>query len=141
MKSCGCLSLSWIKHWMRFTRQYSIWKWIKERCDNLKTKHYKNYWGRWITYPGKWKTFEWFWEDMKDWYKDNLSIDRENNNWNYNKSNCRWMTQKKQMRNTRVNLIYKNKCVTEWCEKLWLNRSTIYTRIRKWLSIKEALGL
>ena len=130
-KSCWCLR---IKHWMNWTRIYWIYNWIKGRCDNLNNK---SYWWKWI--KCEWWTFEEFYKDMKKWYTDNLTIDRRNNNWNYCKSNCRWVTQKINNRNKTTNIIYKWKCISEWAEITWINRSTIFTRIRRNWSIERAL--
>lgn len=137
--SCWC----WIrkKHWMRHTRIYICWDSMIWRCDRKTNSSYKNYWLRWITYDTKWKTFEWFYEDMKEWYEEHLTLDRENNDWDYSKNNCKWTTRKKQARNRRTNITYKWKCITEWCEELWLKRHTIYSKIKKWDTIEQALGL
>ena len=121
------------------SRIYNIWCNLKRRCNN---KDDKDYWARWITYDKKWEKFEWFYEDMKDSYKDNLTIDRINNDWNYCKVNCKWSTHTEQMRNTRYNIQYKWKCLSEWCDDLWLPYWTVYTRIsRGWKTIEEALEL
>ena len=101
-KSCGCYNKeSHVTHWMHATSIYKAWTNIKDRCTNINNPSYKDYWERWITYDEKWETFEWFHEDMKEWYAEHLTIDREDNNWNYSKSNCRWITMKKQCRNRR----------------------------------------
>ena len=140
VKSCGCLVvdvnrklLNNLKHNMVYTRQYSAWEHIKQRCNNKKCRSYKNYGGRGITYDPKWETFEGFWEDMKDGYKDNLTIDRIDNDGNYCKENCRWITHKQQQRNKTDNHFItingENRTVSEWEEKMGFNRNTIYSRI------------
>ena len=136
-KSCWCLELELkTNHWMYWTKMYWVWSSIKNRCND---KNNKYYWWSWITYCDNWNNFEWFYEDMKDSYKEWLSIDRINNNWNYCKDNCRWATAKEQQRNTSFNKIYKWKCISEWCEIFWLNSSTIFNRINKlWRTIEES---
>lgn len=130
------------KHWMKWTRIFNIWCSLRNRCDKKYNLDYKRYGWRWITYCEKWKTFLGFYEDMKEWYANNLEIDRINNDWNYTKDNCRWATRKQQNRNSSNNRIYKWKCISEWCEELWLNYSTVRSRINqsKW-TIEKALEL
>ena len=129
------------RHWMYKTKIYNVWAWLKRRCYDKTIKNYHNYWWRWISYDPKWEKFEWFYYDMKEWYSDELSIDRIDNNWNYCKSNCRWVTHTENNKNRRNNLIYKWRCISDWCEELWLKRKTIYERIRTWKTYKEALQL
>lgn len=70
---------------------------------------------------------------MKEWYSDNLTIDRIKTNWNYCKSNCKWSTRNEQARNTsRTRLIthnWKTQCLKDWCNELWLNYVKIAVRI------------
>lgn len=130
------------KHWMCWTRLYGIWSNLKQRCNNNAKKEYNRYWWRWITYDPKWEKFEWFYEDMKNWYSDNLTIDRIDNDWNYCKENCRWETVYNQVRNRCDNIFYKWKCVTDWCIDLWINKQTYNSRINKlWWTIEEALWI
>lgn len=86
-------------HWMTRTRIYKIRENIKTRCNNPNIEFYKNYWGRWI--KCEWKSFEEFYNDMKEWYEEHLTIERDNVNWNYCKSNCCWATRAEQQQNTR----------------------------------------
>lgn len=91
--SCGCAKKDIVHltgtHKMTKTRPYRIWSGIKTRC-NTNSYQYKYYYGKGIKICKRWNRFENFWEDMKDTYKDNLSIDRIDNNKGYCKNNCRW---------------------------------------------------
>jgi hypothetical protein len=140
-KSCWCLKLepTYLIHNMTGTKIYKSWDSMKRRCNKNKDWNYKNYWWRWIAYDKKWEKFEWFYEDMWSTYKEWLSIDRIDNNWHYNKKNCKWSTSTQQARNRRSNIMYKWKCIAEWFEELWLSRSTYYRRINKWWTIEKAL--
>lgn len=111
-KSCGCYHSERVSqankdlkttHGEKKTRLYRIWKGMKQRCFNPNDKDYEKYGGRGITICDEWK------EDFckfKSWalasgYAQELSIDRIENNGNYEPSNCRWATQSQQNSNRR----------------------------------------
>jgi len=82
------------------TRLYKIWCNMKSRCNNKNILGYSNYGGRDISIDPAWNVFIIF----KNWalsngYSDNLTIDRINNDGNYEPSNCRWATKTVQARN------------------------------------------
>lgn len=126
-----------MSHWMCYTKIYRVYDWVKQRCNNKNTTSFNMYWWRWI--KCLWNNFEEFYEDMWENYKEWLQLDRIDNNWNYCKENCRWVTPKNNSRNTRKNIVYKWKCLAEWCEELNLNYKTIYSRLKKWISFEKAL--
>lgn len=147
-KTCWCLRVkNWKEfsylnfnnrtHWMSRTKLYDIFKQIKQRTDNINCKTYPLYWWRWI--KCEWNSFEEFITDMWLSYEHWLSLNRIDNNWNYCKDNCQWSTQKQQMRNTRRNVLYKWKCLTDWCEELNINRSSVFNRMKRWWNIEKAL--
>jgi hypothetical protein len=75
---------------------------MKARCSNPNTKYYKDYGGRGIQVCERWiHSFENFLEDMGEKPSPNHSMDRVDNNGNYEPSNCRWATAKEQASNTR----------------------------------------
>ena len=98
-KSCGCDK---IKHGESNTRLYRTWKSMKSRILNLNNEFYKDYGGRGITICNEWLEFIPF----RDWslthgYKENLQIDRKENEGNYEPTNCRWATAKENANNRR----------------------------------------
>ena len=97
-----------IKHRETKTRLYNIWVGIKGRCTNQKDTGWGYYGGRGISVYEEWKTH---YEIFRDWsilngYENSLTIDRIDNNGNYEPSNCRWVDRTIQSRNTKR--IYSN---------------------------------
>lgn len=80
----------------------------------------------------RWSKFENFLEDMGE-APTGTSIDRINNDGNYEPGNCRWSDQKAQSRNTRRNVKITMDGVTltveDWAEKLHINKQTLWYRI------------
>jgi len=151
-KSCGCLLKEHkgrpLKYWhpkINITSNiYMIWAGMIQRCTNSNNKAYKNYGGRGIKVCDRWLKFENFYKDVGD-PPEGLTLDRINNNGNYEPNNWRFATRKKQNRNTRKNHLftYNNeiKCLPELSEKYNINIKTLTSRLNKDLSIKEALTI
>jgi len=84
-------------------RLYRIWQSMKSRCYYQKNRCYRNYGGRGIRVCDEWLgSFDSFanWA-LSNEYADNLTIDRINNNGNYEPDNCRWITNAEQQKNKR----------------------------------------
>lgn len=109
VKSCGCKHYEpSTKHGQSDTVLYAIWRTMKSRCMNPNSEKYPRYGGRGIKVCDEWvddfKAFsEWA---TANGYRKGLSIDRINNDGNYEPSNCRWSTPKEQANNTSRNLKY-----------------------------------
>ena len=122
-------------------RLYIIYSWIKQRCWYEKHNRYKNYWWRWI--KNEWESFDEFYKDMWESYKEWLSIDRIDNDWNYNKLNCQWVTQKIQQNKRWNNIIleynWEALSITQWSERLWYKRWILHSRYRKGWSTEKII--
>lgn len=118
VQSCGCL-----RHELPLKRRthgeaakrnpsrlYRIWQAMRDRTTNPRASNYIYYGARGISVCRDWQDFAAF----RDWamahgYADNLSIDRVNNDGNYEPDNCRWATQKQQVNNSRPKGTVKRK--------------------------------
>ena len=98
--SCGCLYKETRGHWthgMSKMPVYEVWQAMIQRCTNPRNARYNDYGGRGITVCDHWLKFENFYEDMGE--PNGLTLDRIDNNGNYEKSNCRWTTYEVQNNN------------------------------------------
>ena len=140
-QSCGCLrhkSPPNKTHGMKGTNVYGVWSSIKTRCFNPKRKAYKNYGGRGITmYPAWVNDFQAFYNyvsQLPHFGEEGYTLDRIDNDGNYEPNNLRWTDRKTQARNRRNNsfIEYKGKPITlaEAAEKSRVNTATLRNRIK-----------
>lgn len=102
-KSCGCHKIKVsTTHGMTKHILYSVWHDMMNRVYNPKNKSFKDYGERGISVCERWKDINNFIEDMYLTFEDGLTIDRINNDGNYEPSNCRWATKEIQARNRRA---------------------------------------
>ena len=138
-KSCGCLAHD--IHVKQFEthgittggkpRTFIIWNGMKARCLNPKSTTYPAYGGRGILVCKEWLTFENFhnWA-MANGYADNLTIDRIDNNGNYEPDNCRWLdaiTNRKMQRSAKyITICGITKNISDWCKELNISKTIAY---------------
>jgi hypothetical protein len=145
VKSCGCynremtrLRKPGLKHgYAHKERLYEVWKNMKRRCYAPNNERFQFYGGKGVIVCDEWK------EDYaafrkwahKNGYAQGLTIDRIDNDGNYEPSNCRWATAKVQENNMSRNhiLTYRGESLTiaEWADRLGVTYSTINHRVQR----------
>lgn len=154
-KSCGCYAREITvghrtKHgWSRRTEPrhdiYDIWVCMKARCLNPENANYNNYGGRGIAVCDRWLQFENFLADMGERPSKKHSIDRIENNGNYEPGNCRWATKLEQSKNRRTNrkVIYQGEelCSSDLAVLANVSPTTINRRLNKGLTPEQIVGM
>ena len=151
-RSCGCLAIDVtrersVTHGMRKSPAYSSWRSMKDRCLRESNPYYVRYGGRGITICDRWlNSFECFVADMGDRPGLEYSIDRIENEGNYEPGNCRWATRKEQSNNRRkatprllIEFNGESRTVDEWAKYLGVKPGTIHHRRWLGLSIENVL--
>lgn len=123
---------------------YGLWGLMIYRCDSPNHSSYHNYGGRGIDVCDRWREdFLAFAADMGVRPSRKHSIDRIDNDGNYEPSNCRWATQRQQSRNSRRNhwqtIDGTTLCLTDWCNLYDMHPATVRSRARRGWSFEEAL--
>lgn len=152
-KSCGCLNRELTiqrnsKHNeiqnKQKSRLYKIWADMRRRCSSDNRKDSKNYKDKGIKVCDEWNDFS----NFKTWalsngYQDDLTIERLDNSKNYCPENCCWISKSEQSKNRSTNhyITFNNetKTLTDWSRETGINRTTIYSRLRKGWSIERTL--
>lgn len=139
-KSCGCFKSEYMKnkmtrHGESKTKLHSVWISMNSRCTLNTTTYYKNYGGRGISVCEEWRNS---FETFRDWsnkngYGEHLSIDRINNDGNYEPTNCRWTDRTTQQNNNRYNRLVtingKTHTMAQWARLYKLNYGTFKYRV------------
>jgi hypothetical protein len=143
VSSCGCAredNHAPIKHGLSDTPEYSAYKDMVGRCTNPKIKTYRLYGGRGITVCKRWLgSIEAFYKDMGPrpgpGPGPGYELDRENNDKGYSKSNCRWVTHKKNSDNRqnsiRVRCKGRTRSISEWAEEIGVTYESLYRRYKR----------
>lgn len=149
-KSCGCKRGNRNAGGLHKHSIYKIHHKMKQRCYDKNRKDYVEYGGRGIKICDEWllskgegflNFYEW---SIENGWKEGLTIDRINNDGNYEPNNCRWTTIKEQSNNTRRNryIEYNGKIqsMSAWCDELNLPYGTIRSRIQRGWSPDRAFA-
>lgn len=146
----------WIKN-PKTKQIYRMWHGAMSRCNNPNNPHYKDYGGRGIKVCKRWHKFENFLSDEYEAYdahrqlvgnhRKDLSIDRINNNRNYEPGNIRYVSQKVQCNNKRPGndkfFTYEGqtKNISQWAEILPIKYVTLLWRLNNDWSVEKALSI
>ena len=143
VQSCGCLyneNRATIRrtHGLSKSKIYDVWCNMKDRCLKTTDNRYKDYGGRGITIYPAWihdfKAFYNYVSKLPHFGEKGYSLDRIDNNGNYEPNNLRWATAKEQTRNQRTNVIveYQSELMIleDAAQKSGINRGTLFNRIK-----------
>jgi hypothetical protein len=129
----------------RKTREYVIWLGIKQRCHghHVTSQMKKNYRDRGIVMCSRWRSsFASFLSDMGP-CPASMTIERKDNDGNYEPSNCVWASRTAQNRNKRNNVRItfdgRTACLPEWSEITGINEETLRSRLTRGWPIERAL--
>lgn len=145
-KSCGCYRRDLpTKHGEasghRKTKEYVAWTHAKARCHNPKHPYYQWYGARGISMCPEWREdYSKFLADMGP-RPEGCSLDRVNNDGNYEPGNCRWVSMKEQSRNKRSNIVItfegQEMIASDWEKKFGVRKDYISKRLRNGMNMKD----
>lgn len=151
-KSCGCTpggraGRPRVSHQLSKTPEYRVWVYLRERCLNPKCPYFKDYGARGITVHPSWLGEDGFANFIRDVGRRpaaGLSLDRINNDGNYEPGNCRWTDHATQARNRRDNRMFtingETLCLKDWAVRYGVPYPTAGSRVRKGWPIERALS-
>jgi transcription initiation factor TFIIIB Brf1 subunit/transcription initiation factor TFIIB len=148
IQSCGCLAKENLiqrntTHGMYHSRENGVRKAMIARCTNPNHPDWENYGGRGIKICDRWRySFENFYTDIGP-IPPGMTIDRKDNDGDYEPNNWRFATRKEQANNTRKNHIIKHDneelTISQWADKKRVSRKTLTCRKQRDWSDERAL--
>lgn len=126
------------------SKEYLAWIGMRVRCHDESSPGWSNYGGRGIVVCERWKdSFSQFLDDMGRAPSSKHSVDRIDNQGNYEPGNCRWATVEQQQRNRRNNRLVTHEGLTlsiiEWVERTGISHQTIRNRLKHGWTIQRTL--
>ena len=127
------------------SREYHCYNAMRARCHNPKTPHFERYGGRGIKVCDRWReSFTAFLEDMGRCPSPRHSLDRINNDGDYEPDNCRWATPVDQANNRRSSkwITYNGDTRTQaqWARAIGVTQGTLHARLKAGWPVDRALG-
>lgn len=124
--------------------EYATWNGMRARCHNPNNPNYPRYGSRGIEVCERWRSsFENFLEDMGHRPSTSHSLERKDNNGNYELDNCRWATPSEQARNRRssrfIEMDGERLTLIEWSERFNIGAPTIIQREKAGWGIERAI--
>ncbi len=149
-KHCGCQTAANKKgvnrtHGLSRHPVFKIWERMISRCHNPKDWAFAYYGGRGIRVCKRWRTSpETFIADMGERPSNKYTVNRKDNDGNYDPENCEWATDTEQARNTRRNHLVtiggETLCLSAWCERFKVSPALVHCRLRYGWTIEKALA-
>ena len=117
---------------------YQRWKGMMRRCYTPSFKQFANYGGRGIKVCDRWHLFSNFKEDMYDGFSEKLQLDRTDNDGDYCRENCGWVTHYENSRNRSTTRFFRGETATEASLRIADNKNIVANRLRKGWDIERA---
>jgi hypothetical protein len=124
--------------------EYGVWIQMRERCNRPRNPAFHMYGGRGIRVCAQWRSFQTFLDDMGRRPSSKHSIDRIDNDGPYSPENCRWATQREQMRNMRTNVFVthdgRRQCIIDWAREFDVDSKSLRVRLKRGEKFTEAIA-
>ena len=128
-----------------YPREYASWAAMKARCDNPNNGSYEDYGARGITYCRDWRYFSKFIKSMGVKPTAKHTLERIDNDGNYEPDNCKWATRKEQAINRshcgiKLSYMCREQYIKDWASELGMTEGLIRCRLKRGWPVEEALN-